>query len=294
MDERETRMKNYPDVINFHFTDLCNYRCSYCFVNKKAQATLSWENIEVVLQNIKRYFQTNILGKGRVNLVGGEPMIYHRLQEMIDRINQMGMECSMVTNGSLLTKEFIEHNRSKLSMIGISVDSLNEATNRKIGRCDVTGKCISREEMTQRCQWVRESGIQLKINTVYSKLNQKENLRTFLQTVQPHRTKLFQMLIVKGVNDHSVQDVISELEFNKIGKKYQEFGVVVESNDLMTNSYVIVNAQGQLLDKEDGAERIVGSLLQEELKSLIDNSNILEEKYQKRYLSTHANESEIV
>lgn len=282
-------MRNYPDVINLHFTDFCNFRCSYCFVNKKAQNTLSWENIELVLQNIQKYFRESVQGKGRINLVGGEPMTYSRIQELIDRVCELGMDCSMVTNGSLLTKEFIDHNKNKLSTIGISIDSLSDTSNRRIGRCDATGKTISEDEMIQRCRWIRESGITLKINTVYSKHNVKEDFRDFLKTVQPHRTKLFQMLIVKGVNDHASSKAISDAVFKRIAMRYVDLGVVIEDNDLMTNGYVIVNSNGELLDKEDQQEHVVGSLLFEDLKTLMDRSSIVEEKFNARYLTNEAN-----
>jgi radical S-adenosyl methionine domain-containing protein 2 len=256
--------------------------------------TLSWEHLEIVVENIKKYFADNVKGKGRINLVGGEPMIYPRLQELIDKIVQHGMECSLVTNGSLLTRDFIEHNREKLSMIGISIDSLSDSTNRKIGRCDALGHTMAKEDLIERCRYIRAAGIQLKINTVYSKLNAKEDLREFLRTVQPQRMKLFQMLIVKGVNDSSAAEVISELAFQRITAKYANLGAVVESSDLMTNSYVIVNSSGELLDKENQGEHIVGSLIFQDLKSLIDRSSIIIDKFDARYQTSQENQNDIV
>ena len=276
-------MDRYPDVVNLHFTDVCNYHCSYCFVDKKQQLTLSMRDMARCFKNIKKYFDRTNHGKGRINLVGGEPLAYPYLEPVIDMICSTGMECSIVTNGSLLTKGFIERNKDKISCIGISVDSLEDATNRKIGRCNAAGKTMSRSELEERCGWISEAGIGLKINICYSRLNQKEDIIPFLKSIRPNRIKLLQMLIVKGVNDSSEDDVLSSGEFDSIAKRFSGLNVVSESNDMMENSYLIVNSKGELVGKENGGQRIIGSLLETDFMTLVDQSGIRADRFFRRY-----------
>jgi len=277
------KTERYPDVVNFHFTDVCNYHCSYCFVDKKDNSTLCLREISRCLRNIKGYFEETNGGRGRINLVGGEPLTYPYLQEVIDMVCSCGMTCSLVTNGLLLTKDFIDRNNKKMSCIGISVDSLQESTNRIIGRCSSSGRTLTQSDMEQRCRWIREAGIDLKINICYSRLNHKEDFIPFLEVVKPNRIKLFQMLIVKGINEGSSRDVLSIDDFNDVVHQFDGTRIVAESNELMENSYLIVNSKGELIGKENGAERIIGSLLETSFKELVDQSGIVAARFFQRY-----------
>lgn len=116
------------DVLNFHFTDICNFACGHCFIVR--------ENRELTIEQCKKVVDKAAeLGRfERINLAGGEPMMSPHLQELIDYIVSKNLKCSLITNGSLLSIEFVNLNRNKLSMIGISVDSLDENMNELIGR----------------------------------------------------------------------------------------------------------------------------------------------------------------
>jgi len=70
----------------------------------------------------------------RINLAGGEPMMAHHLQDVIDYVISKGFKCSLITNGSYLTADFVKNNKDKLCMIGISVDSMDDELNKLIGR----------------------------------------------------------------------------------------------------------------------------------------------------------------
>jgi len=48
-------------------------------------------------------------------------------------------------------------------------------------------------------------------------------------------------------------------------------------------SYLIVNSRGELIGKENGAERIIGSLFKTEFKELVDQSGIFAARFFQRY-----------
>jgi len=64
-------------------------------------------------------------------LVGGEPLLSKNIQMFIDYLFEINLEVSLITNGYYLDEKFISKNKNKLSMIGISIDSLwwNESIN---------------------------------------------------------------------------------------------------------------------------------------------------------------------
>lgn len=62
-------------------------------------------------------------------------MLYPGLVELTKYIRNKGVKVSLITNGSLMNEEWIKNYAWMYETIGFSVDSLNDETNRKIGRC---------------------------------------------------------------------------------------------------------------------------------------------------------------
>lgn len=268
-----------PNVINLHFLDLCNYKCCYCFI-KKHNEMLGFERIKMIVDNINQYFfKNNIVG--RINLVGGEIFLCSYLQEIIDYIYSLNIKVSLVTNGSLLTKEFIEKNKTKLETIGISVDSLNENTNMRIGRCS-KGKTLNEGELVKICKTIKENGIKLKINLCVSKLNYEENILDFIKLVNPDRFKILQMTIIEGINNKYKNLEISKDDFDSYCKKYKRFNVIVENNEEMKDSYLMIDSKGYFYcDKE---KEPIGNVLNESFCELVKKTNLNIENYKKRYV----------
>lgn len=267
-----------PDVINLHFTDYCNYKCHYCFGNKKLNK-LTYDEIIIVINNVKRYFDKYNI-KGRINFVGGEIFLDDHLQDIIDYASKLNIKLSMVTNGFLLTKEFIINNKDKIDCIGISVDSLNHETNIKIGRC-CRNKTLSKDRLVEVAKTIKDNGIKLKINMCLSKYNANEDVSDFISQIKPDRFKILQMMIVRGINDDQVDKVLSKEELNKCCIKYKEYNPIIEYNDEIRDSYLIVDSKGDFYCNKEKA--IIGNLLIDELSDLVINSNINMEHYKKRY-----------
>ena len=222
--------------INIHFTDKCNYACKYCFVKKQGQE-LSLDLIKTIIDKISPEDY-------RINLAGGEPLCSSKIQEIIDYANQKGFEVSIITNGSLLTKEFIQANRDKLCMIGISVDSLKEEANLKIGRSSF-GKVLSQNILIDLCREIKANDIKLKINICVSAYNVNEDFSEFIELVNPDRIKFLQVMTNhnKALSSFSV----SSKEWESFVNKYKDVpNAVFEDNDYMKDSYLIVDSCGNL------------------------------------------------
>ena len=229
-------------TINLHFTDLCNYCCHHCFI-KKSGNELSLKQIKLIIDKIYDYALKNKI-KVRINLAGGEPLISKNIQKIIDYIYSKDMDVSIITNGMLLTKEFIENNKNKLSMIGISVDSLKETTNRIIGRC-FNEKTLTKEELINVCKHIKNNGINLKINICISKHNINEDFKEFLREVKSDRIKFLRVLID---HDKSLNNIsISDDEWKRLQNTYCDINnSIFEDNEFMRNQYLIIDSLGNL------------------------------------------------
>lgn len=226
---------------NLHLTDLCNYRCKYCFV-KKEKSFLSLDECKCVVDNISNYLLNNNIVDGKINLAGGEPTTCKYLQDVIDYIVFKGIKVTLISNGSMLTEQFIESNRHKLHMIGLSVDSIKDSTNVIIGRYGCgKRKALDYNKVKELCLLIKEKGILLKINTVVSKLNLNEDILQLLEDVRPNRLKFLQMI---PFDEYSRSITVSDAEFSAYLKKYQGFEFVPEYSADIASSYLIVDSSG--------------------------------------------------
>lgn len=81
------------------------------------------------------------------NIAGGEPLLYKGLIEIVKHIISKNCKCSIITNGSLMTPEWIHKNAKYFSTIGFSIDSFEENTLLSLGRCTTNKKYLSKEKV---------------------------------------------------------------------------------------------------------------------------------------------------
>ena len=271
------------NIINMHILNRCNYQCKFCFAKyEKEQMTL--ENAKSCVDNIVEFFKTNSIEKGRINLAGGEPLLYKYIYDLIDYIYKKNVKVSLITNGSLLTKEVIDKIKDKVSMVGISLHSLNPTTNRKIGACH-NATTINRDNLLKLSSKIKESGISLKFNVVVTKDNIDEKgktLRKFFNEIKPDKIKIIQARYVEGINKRDV--IVTDCEFEEYCKGYKGVeNIQLERAEDGEASYVIINPSSELVQTKDNEEKVIGSLLKETLEDLIAKSDIDIEKFQRRY-----------
>lgn len=278
-------MKKNIDVINLHLTEICNYSCSYCFAKFNNNGELVLEQWKDVVDKIANFYSTNKV-KGRINLAGGEPMILPWLDELIYYIYNKGIDVSIITNASFLTKDKIDNYKDKLSMIGVSIDSLDEETNKKIGRCTRKGKTINYDYLVEVMNYAKSNGIILKVNTVVSKINLDQNISKLYNDIDFDRIKLLELRVNKGSNSDAIKDAITNEQFetycNKV-KSMTNKKVVCESSNEIEDSYVFIDPYGFLISNSNDSHSKVGNVLNESLEDLIVKANFNLDKFLIRY-----------
>lgn len=90
--------------MEIEFSRRCNYRCPYCY----AAGNYDYSN-ELTKDEIRSTLaQAAELGARKIVILGGEPLLYPYLQEMIRFIRSLDMGVEIFTNGSLVTRELAE------------------------------------------------------------------------------------------------------------------------------------------------------------------------------------------
>lgn len=268
-------------TVNWHFIDLCNMKCRFCFAGKSCKD--SSFDFQTLLNHCKVF--------GRVNFVGGEPTIAKQFADMVFYAHSIGLKTSTVTNGFALTKTPHLFNAyfQNMTTVGLSIDSLSHATNLTIGR-HVGKETLSLENAISFCHKIKDMGIELKINTVVNSANLHENFTEFINEVKPERWKIFQVLPVK--DSHNYSDLlISNEEFNSFLKRHSEFESIIcsENNDVMKNSYIMINAKGYFMDTAPYIVKDTQISLYDPKVNIIaefDKMNYKIEKYKERYKKT--------
>ncbi|MGR5274121.1 viperin family antiviral radical SAM protein [Vibrio alginolyticus] len=250
-------------VINYHITEKCNYDCHYCYAKwaKPNELHRNLDDMKLVLNRLADYFLSpnsiqQQLGYQhvRLNFAGGEPLLLkQRFIDALDYALELGFDTSIITNGHLITDEFIAQHSHKLQMLGISYDACSLDVQQKIGRATASGKVLSPERLQSIFQQVKTVSpkTELKINTVVNQFNTEEDFNALMEAIQPNKWKVLRVLPVFD----SIQ-TISDQQFDAFVKRHQSVShlMSVENNDSMTNSYLMLSPDGSFFQNGNGSQ----------------------------------------
>lgn len=237
-----------PVSVNFHLWKPCNYRCQFCYETMPdIHSHLSLNDSLYLLKLLRE------AGTEKINFAGGEPTLCPYLGDLLSEARRLGFVTSIVTNGARLTQLLTRH-ASDIDWVGLSVDSADEETSKRLGRG--FGDHVKRSIILFDA--LHEHKIRVKLNTVVTRLNYQEDMSAFIRRVSPERWKIFQVLLVKGQNNGSVEDLlISKAQFQEFVERHKHLNVegykiVAETNDLMRGSYVMIDPLGRFFSDAKG------------------------------------------
>ena len=157
------------EILSVILTNRCNLKCVYCGRNEN-------ENNECIKNEMTKEEWLDIfkdamsVGLRKVNMTGGEIFCRNDILEIISETINLGLEVSIETNGTIVTKEqidYLKQYKDRLS-ISVSLDGINPETN------DLTRGKGSFEKTFKMLKIIKDSGIPLRIITVLSKNNYDE------------------------------------------------------------------------------------------------------------------------
>lgn len=170
-------------------TNACNNRCEQCHASsgKTLPDELTTEEGKRLLDSMATIKEFRMLAFG-----GGEPLLRPDIFELVAYARKLGLEISIATNGTLLTREMAKELR-KLGVINIAVGlnareaSIHEQITRVPG---------SFEKSRQACYYTKESGMNLQINTTVMKENREAipGLLNFASEIDAQIVLLYQLV----------------------------------------------------------------------------------------------------
>ena len=290
-------------VINWHVTEACNFKCEYCYAHwesPKKSRDLIRDDVESLrlVEAIWDFFNPENAGNPlrkhlrwsnlRLNIAGGEPLIYRRhVARIAAHAKFLGMRVSIITNGSLFAQagEDFDKFARTLDMVGFSIDSASDETNKKIGRVGRPGNTLRAERFVELAECFRRANpdITIKVNTVVNKFNSDEDLRPVIEKIRPNRWKIFRVLPV--ISDELA---VSDMEFSGFVALNEgiETRVSVEDNREMLESYIMVDPIGRFFQNRSGGKNgyayslpITKETIAEQFLGVAFDSNMFASRY---------------
>lgn len=256
----KTPNANSELVINWHITEACNYACKYCYATWRKPTSpreVFHDTVvaDIILESVADYFhwnkKTNTLADRldwssvRLSIAGGEPLLYpDRVIDIAHKSRELGMDVSLITNGSRLNVELMRKLAPELSMIGISIDSGVDWINRRVGREDRHGRQLDLTRLSQVIEFGRKlnPSLKVKVNTVVSTENWNTGMENAIDVIQPDKWKVLRVLPVVSDNQRIRRD-----EFRAFAKRHAGIGVPMytEDNEEMVESYIMIDPHGR-------------------------------------------------
>jgi MoaA/NifB/PqqE/SkfB family radical SAM enzyme len=111
-----------PSLIDWTYGFECNFKCPHCcahaFQRPEEKNKLSFQQIKDIAD------QADEIGIFVINLIGGEPLVWDELDEVIEAIDPKRFHISITTNGWFLTPDVTKHLAAiGVDKLGISIDS---------------------------------------------------------------------------------------------------------------------------------------------------------------------------
>jgi radical S-adenosyl methionine domain-containing protein 2 len=249
------------EALNFHVWQPCNMACRYCFAEfRDAVPTLRADKEHLRDRALSVIAQSADAGVSKLTLVGGEPTLCPWLDDLLTLAKARGMTTMVVSNGSRMDDVWLEQHLPLLDWVALSVDSLFPEVNRKIGRQVGSRAAPGEEHYTALFQRLQQAGVRLKVNTVVSALNWREDFNDFILRVLPERWKVLQALHIRGENDAAFPAfAVSPEQFSAFVARHRAtestLTLAAEDNEAMTGSYLMVDPLGRFFTNWNGVQR---------------------------------------
>lgn len=243
-------------VVNLHVTEQCDYACSFCFgkwgLDRAAGVFEDLARSTALISDVFDVLSASEFGTHgiRFNFAGGEPALLRGLPTLVEHCRRIGARRSFVSNGLMLRRFDAAWISRNIDIVGLSIDSLSELTNLRIGRATRSGQAFSLAHIIPPVRELRSLGrCLIKVNTVVNRENVHENLSPALRSLEPDKWKVFQMLPVYGS-----AGTVTAAEFRKFLRRHAEFAhiLVSENSDQMTASYLMIDPMGRFFWTSDG------------------------------------------
>ncbi len=274
--------------MEIEFNQSCNFRCIYCYASDTARRRdeLTKEEFEDVITQAKE------LSARKIIILGGEPMLYPHIMEMIRFIRGLGMDIELFTNGTSLTPamaQFLYENNVRVILKMNTFDESLQDT--------LSGRKGAYTQIQEALKNLKSVGYPspehpMGISTIICQQNIDELARMWEWLRDQHIMPYFEMMTPQGgalehnmleVDSRTVQEFfnrISEIDRTKYGYHWDPKPPLVGGECLRHQFSCVVNSEGYVQPCV-GITFPIGNVRKQRLKDILHDSEVVQDL--KRY-----------
>jgi radical S-adenosyl methionine domain-containing protein 2 len=213
----------------------------------------------------------------KLNFAGGEPTLIPYLSNLIQYCKNYGIFTSIISNGTGISKKFLNDCQSNLDLIGLSLDSPSEKKELILGRTlnhSKNGRYSHLETIEKANRLIKSFNIPLKINTVLTSINWNDDFYSIITRLNPVRWKILKVHQIPSINNQFFKQfqAPSETQINFFLEYHKELNPIFENENILNQSYCIISPDGRFIqnfkNKLKYSAPILSNGLEEGLKSI--------------------------
>jgi radical SAM protein with 4Fe4S-binding SPASM domain len=267
--------------MEIEFNRTCNFNCIYCYVedNSNGRQELSREEAEDVL------LQAKALGAKKIIVLGGEPMLYPQIMDMVRFISKQDMSMELFTNGTDITEDVAQELCDHGVVVALKMNTKDEKLQnmlsgkkgayrtihdafrnlKKAGYPEKTPMGISTiicqqnfDELIDMWKWLREQGIDPYFEMITPQGNARQR----------------EMLDVESERIQALFEHLSSIDRELFGFHWDPQPPLVGGQCLRHQFSCAVNAYGDVLPCI-GVTLSVGNIRESSLASILRDSEVI-------------------
>jgi MoaA/NifB/PqqE/SkfB family radical SAM enzyme len=218
-------IKSFPQILSVKLTNKCNARCKFCDVYSK-----EWELPSKVYEELLSLLDTLIT----VYWLGGEVFLYKQFKELFIKAKECNVRQEIITNGMLLTEEWMDDFISANVDLAISIRSIEKKRYEYLTEGASFDKLVSKLEYIKKQDYKRNDNFRLLMYVLVTKYNYME-LDKFIEFAHKYKFNLVRFIQLDNMKDSPKSDNIC----NPRNEIYSELVEVFNRAIILANKYGI-------------------------------------------------------
>ncbi|MFA5072964.1 MAG: radical SAM protein [Nitrospirota bacterium] len=274
--------------MEIEFNQSCNFRCIYCYAshNTHRPDEMTKEEFFDVITQAKE------LGARKMIILGGEPMLYPHIMEMVLFIRNLDMEIELFTNGTNMTRAMAQTMYENNVRVILKMNTFDESLQDTLsGRKGAYIQIQEAFKNLKRAGYPSENHA-LGVSTIICQQNIDELPRMWEWLRDQNIMPYFEMMTPQGgAREHNMLELdsraieelfrrISKIDRNKYGHSWEPQPPLVGSECLRHQFSCAVNSEG-FVQPCVGITIPLGNVRQQRLKDILHDSEVVQDL--KRY-----------
>jgi len=283
-EEIEKAIKNRGLLsMEMEFTLHCNFRCPYCYLPEHPiiENELSREEI------CDSILQAQELGAKKIIILGGEPMLYPHILDVLRFIRKQHLNVEMFTNGSNITADVAKLLLKNGVNVVLKMNTFNEDIQDVLAGEKGAYKIIREAFNNLRQAGYPSEETFLAVSTVICRQNSDEivslwkwlrdqNIIPYFEMITPQgRARQNEWLYVDPRNLYGIFSEIADIDRKQYNHIWDPQPPLIGNECLRHQFSCLVNAQGYVMPCV-GVNIPVGNIRDQKLKDIIKDSEVIQ------------------